>query len=228
MKPRYLQSPNTSTPPRPPGNKTPGSSSSRPGALGVGGGPPGSSGASSSSSVPHHRHFRRTSSGVPTGDDSENYNPEDVHKSLRSTANAIQNYSFDSPGILNESKMRFDFLDSGSGGGGAGGQSKGTPTLEEKMSLLDMSSGGRSSMDRFSPARNGGGEGGVSPAVSRNNAENEQRGRRKFEFKFIFCYAIWDNVGKWCCLRIFRKGKILPALSNWDASGILTVQNYTC
>ena len=28
-------------------------------------------------------------------DDSENLNPEDVHKSLRSTANAIQNYSFD-------------------------------------------------------------------------------------------------------------------------------------
>ena len=29
-------------------------------------------------------------------DDSENLNPEDVHQSLRSTANAIQNYTFDS------------------------------------------------------------------------------------------------------------------------------------
>ena len=28
-------------------------------------------------------------------DDSENMNPEDVHMSLRSTANAIQNYSFE-------------------------------------------------------------------------------------------------------------------------------------
>merc|ERR1719376_1222782 len=32
----------------------------------------------------------------PSIDDSENLNPEDIHKSLRSTANAIQNYTFDS------------------------------------------------------------------------------------------------------------------------------------
>ena len=39
----------------------------------------------------------RSSSGyVDPVDDSENLNPEDIHQSLRSTANAIQNYTFDS------------------------------------------------------------------------------------------------------------------------------------
>ena len=58
-------------------------------------------------------------------DDSENLNPEDVHKSLRSTANAIQNYSFDSS--------------PGAGGGGGGGfktrdlTDAAPATLEEKM-----------------------------------------------------------------------------------------------
>jgi len=45
--------------------------------------------------------------------DSENLNPEDVHKSLRSTANAIQNYSFEA---------KTDDL----------------PSLADKMSLLDI------------------------------------------------------------------------------------------
>ena len=54
------------------------------------------------------------------GDDSENLNPEDVHRSLRSTANAIQNYSFDySParfGGLDETRMgKLDLLDSSKG-----------------------------------------------------------------------------------------------------------------
>jgi len=46
-------------------------------------------------------------------DDSENLNPEEVHKSLRSTANAIQNYSFEA---------KTDDL----------------PSLADKMSLLDI------------------------------------------------------------------------------------------
>ncbi len=115
---------------------------------------------------------------MPPTDDSENLNPEEVHKSLRSTANAIQNYSFDSPGILNESKMRFDILDGGgSGGGSASGSNKGTPTLEEKMSLLDISASPVSRAgDRFSPARNG--NDGTPPSVNRQNAENSLRGKR--------------------------------------------------
>jgi len=136
MKPRYLQSPNAPRP-QPPGVQSPATA-----APGV---------------------YRRTSSAADPRDDSENLNPEDVHKSLRSTANAIQNYSFDSPGmgILNESKMRFDLLDGSAGSpalasAGASSASKGTPTLEEKMRLLDISGGsGRASVDRFSPARNG-------------------------------------------------------------------------
>jgi len=48
-------------------------------------------------------------------DDSENLNPEEVHKSLRSTANAIQNYSFEA---------KTDDL----------------PSLADKMSLLDIGS----------------------------------------------------------------------------------------
>merc|ERR1712223_1553537 len=50
-------------------------------------------------------------------DDSENLNPEEVHKSLRSTANAIQNYSFEA---------KTDDL----------------PSLADKMSLLDIGSAG--------------------------------------------------------------------------------------
>ena len=46
-------------------------------------------------------------------DDSENLNPEEVHKSLRSTANAIQNYSFEA-------------------------KSDELPSLSDKMSLLDL------------------------------------------------------------------------------------------
>lgn len=42
-----------------------------------------------------YSHLKHAGSMDPV-DDSENLNPEDVHKSLRSTANAIQNYSFDS------------------------------------------------------------------------------------------------------------------------------------
>ena len=49
-------------------------------------------------------------------DDSENLNPEEVHKSLRSTANAIQNYSFEA-------------------------KSDDLPSLADKMSLLEIESG---------------------------------------------------------------------------------------
>ncbi|XP_071744944.1 CLIP-associating protein 1-B isoform X15 [Lepeophtheirus salmonis] len=55
-------------------------------------------------------------------DDSENLNPEDVIKSLRSTANAIQNYSFDSKDIRDTGEM--DFATAG---------------LEDSLSRLDLS-----------------------------------------------------------------------------------------
>ena len=90
--------------------------------------------------------YRRGSSNTP--DDSENLNPEDVHRSLRSTANAIQNYSFDySParfGGLDDTRMgKLDLVDG----------SKGSPTLEDKMSLLELSSGENGGHSRLSPTK---------------------------------------------------------------------------
>ena len=135
MKPRYnLQSPNN------------GSSSTRSSyERGVAGGGSGSGGKFSlagmgSSSGAGGGGIRRGQ----VGDDSENLNPEDIHRSLRSTANAIQNYSFDySParfGGLDETRMgKMDLLDA----------SKGSPTLEEKMSLMEISASPVSS--RISP-----------------------------------------------------------------------------
>lgn len=55
-------------------------------------------------------------------DDSENLNPEEVHKSLRSTANAIQNYSFE---MAKSSTAASDDL----------------PSLADKMSLLEIDGG---------------------------------------------------------------------------------------
>ena len=81
--------------------------------------------------------YSRGKSSDPV-DDSENMNPEDVHKSLRSTASAIQNYAFDSS----------------TGASGGAGPSPGSsrtkffqpPTslssLEDKMSLMDLGSAG--------------------------------------------------------------------------------------
>lgn len=67
--------------------------------------------------------------------DSENLNPEDVHKNLRFTASAIQNYSFDSPGDLSDgSKLTL--------------VNNSAPTLEEKMRMLD--SRGSSVEDSYS------------------------------------------------------------------------------
>lgn len=60
---------------------------------------------------------RTSSSGfVDPVDDSENLNPEDVHQSLRSTANAIQNYTFDSAvaGTVAPSAKTFDSSSSAS------------------------------------------------------------------------------------------------------------------
>ena len=68
---------------------------------------------------------------VDSVDDSENLNPEEVHKSLRSTANAIQNYSF-------EAKSNVDEL----------------PSLADKMSLLDIGQNPATAMT--STTRNGG------------------------------------------------------------------------
>ena len=114
---------------------------------------------------------------------------------VRSTANAIQNYSFDSPGILNESKLKLDnLLDAASAAsatdGGATNKNS-TPTLEEKMSLLDLSGrggggGGRASMERFSPARNGGGGAEQQQQlIHRNNMENISRGEKSLRWKLM-------------------------------------------
>lgn len=88
----------------------------------------------------------RTGSGV---ENTENMNPEDVHKSLRSTANAIQNYAFESSPKIGQS-------------------SPGMASLEEKMSLLDMSD---RKIKMFS-SKNG-------DDVLRNNVENASKGKKK-------------------------------------------------
>ncbi len=67
--------------------------------------------AGSGSSITKRRDSRDNNNKDPV-DDSENLNPEEVHKSLRSTANAIQNYSFES-------------------------KSDDLPSLMDKMNLLD-------------------------------------------------------------------------------------------
>merc|ERR1739844_723715 len=64
-------------------------------------------------------------------DDSENLNPEEVHKSLRSTANAIQNYSFEA---------KTDDL----------------PSLADKMSLMDLGSSGNKGEFKIPIERNNG------------------------------------------------------------------------
>merc|ERR1719334_742171 len=65
-------------------------------------------------SAPRKHNFSRSSSGyVDPVDDSENLNPlEDVHQSLRSTANAIQNYPFDSSAVPTASGSKTAAFDS--------------------------------------------------------------------------------------------------------------------
>lgn len=99
--------------------------------------------------------YSRTSSSgfVDPVDDSENLNPEDVHQSLRSTANAIQNYTFDSAvaGTVAPSAKTFDSSSSASSlskgttedsavDGGLPEDVKEAADLEKKMSTLSLGS----------------------------------------------------------------------------------------
>merc|ERR1719333_1057444 len=80
-------------------------------------------------------------------DDSENMNPDEVNKSLRLTANAIQNYSFDKVDKLSDISLPncdlADEKDSGISQLSADGL--GPAGLEEKLALLDLGleTGGR-------------------------------------------------------------------------------------
>jgi len=73
-------------------------------------------------------------------DDSENMNPDEVNKSLRLTANAIQNYSFDKVDMLSDISMPncdlADEKDSGISQVSADGLG-----LEEKLAMLDLHGG---------------------------------------------------------------------------------------
>jgi len=76
-------------------------------------------------------------------DDSENMNPDEVNKSLRLTANAIQNYSFDKVDKLSDISLPncdlADEKDSGISQVSADGLGMGG--LEEKLAMLDIQSG---------------------------------------------------------------------------------------
>ena len=76
-------------------------------------------------------------------DDSENLNPEDVNKSLRLTANAIQNYSFDRMDKICDISMPncdlADEKDSGISQVSADGLGPGG--LEDKLAMLELQAG---------------------------------------------------------------------------------------
>jgi len=69
-------------------------------------------------------------------DDSENMNPDEVNKSLRLTANAIQNYSFDKVDCVSD--IMADEKDSGISQVSADGLGMGG--LEDKLAMLDIES----------------------------------------------------------------------------------------
>ena len=80
-------------------------------------------------------------------DDSENLNPEEVHKSLRSTANAIQNYTFDSGADSAITKGESSSSASSLSKGGTEessdlpeGVKEATDLLEKQMASLNLSS----------------------------------------------------------------------------------------
>ena len=119
-------------------------------------------------------------------DDAENLNPEEIHQSLRSTANAIQNYTFDpdikgeklnNTGIRNvnipivheptvERKSSANSVDNGGGNGDCNDLpdsiKDATALLEEKMSLLDINGSKHSN--------------GNDSQINKNNMENLSRG----------------------------------------------------
>ena len=76
-------------------------------------GSPGSAGRKPSLPHPHHN------------DDSENMNPDEVNKSLRLTANAISNYSFDQ-------------IDRGSNNSGGAASSSDEMNIDEKLAALEV------------------------------------------------------------------------------------------
>ena len=76
--------------------------------------------------------------------DSENLNPEDVNKSLRLTANAIQNYSFDRVDKLCDISMpSYDLADEkDSGISQVSADGLGPGALEDKLAMLELETGG--------------------------------------------------------------------------------------
>eukprot|EP00092_Neocalanus_flemingeri_P004447 GFUD01004782.1.p1 GENE.GFUD01004782.1~~GFUD01004782.1.p1 ORF type:complete len:1502 (+),score=448.94 GFUD01004782.1:193-4698(+) len=76
-------------------------------------------------------------------DDSENMNPDEVNKSLRLTANAIQNYSFDKVDKLSDISIpNWDLADEkDSGISQVSADGLGIAGLEEKLAMMDIHSG---------------------------------------------------------------------------------------
>ena len=148
---------------------------------------------------------RSSSASYDPVDDSENLNPEEVHKSLRSTANAIQNYTFDSAvasadsavtsGVgggagLSKPMMAFDSSSSASSLSKGGtedsvdlpeGVKEATDLLDKQMAALNLgnkeSASSTAAATAASPA-NGGGGGGSSDTVHKQNMENLVRGKK--------------------------------------------------
>lgn len=109
---------------------------------------PNSVSAAGGGSLPRKSPYRNVP--IDPVDDSENLNPEDIQQSLRTTANAIQNYSFDATSNDFKSNLSIDAMIKGS-----------STTLEEKMALLDLTS---------TPPRNGDSQ------LHKNNKENLSKG----------------------------------------------------
>ena len=135
---------------------------------------------------------KRNASGsrgfLDPSDDAENLNPEEIHQSLRSTANAIQNYTFDPDikgdkyssntikdvniPILREPKADNPSEEISNGNGDAKGDQLDLTTnfkdptalLEEKMSLLDINGSKFSNENQVN--------------VNKNNMENLARGKK--------------------------------------------------
>ena len=120
-------------------------------------------------------------------DDSENLNPEDVNKSLRLTANAIQNYSFDrmdkicdiSSSVLMPTCDLADEKDSGISQVSADGLGPGG--LEDKLALLELQAGleaGQQNGGRVSNGRGRGPQAMDDMLYGNGNQDNINLGKR--------------------------------------------------
>ena len=143
--------------------------------------------------LPTKKNASATRGFLDPSDDAENLNPEEIHQSLRSTANAIQNYTFD-PDIKGDKYSSSAIKDvnipilrepkndnlseeiSNSNGGGKGDQldlitnfQDPTAMLEEKMSLLDING------SKFAN--------GNQAQVNKNNMENLARGKKLLQLE---------------------------------------------